>query len=1389
MDMKKQIINRVKAIAFLVLLLSTSLANAQIGNFTLSVQNLVQTAPGTLEFDVYLLDTDPGQPFEFATSQFGFLLNSGIYTGGSLSVAINNAGSGLNASQQFVALPSLVSAVTGYPNQALLRLIGQLPPAPGAGTIISTVAPGTKMTHFILTSTVNFVANSTPDIVFLSNTVVTPLYATRVSQFQGVTAIQLPVTPSINAIVNGNPVLNPPSTAPAAFAVTGGGSYCQGNAGLPVGLVNSESGVTYTLLKDGLAQVPTMDGTGAAISFGNRLAGTYTISGNNSGGATAMTGSAVITENAQPAVPSVSLVQPSCTIATGTITVTAPTEAGMTYSIDGITYTNTTGVFNSVVSGSYSVTAKSSSGCVSTATIVTLNSGSVIPVLTTSSAATICSGTSTSINLTASVPSNFTWTIGAVTGGITGAVAGSGATINQVLTLPGTSSTGTVEYIVTPVSVAGSCTGTPSSIIVTVNASPVASISIVASSNHVCEANTVFFTATPLNGGSTPEYLWKVNGLNVGGNSSTYSYIPLNNDVINCVLTSNASCVSVATATSNAVTMVVDPASVGGSVTGTTLPVTFGITTGTMMLSGHTGTVVKWQKMFGTGTWTDIANTALTFSEVPSAMGIWMYRAVVMNGTCSQAFSSALTVNVIQKAIVITPVSAQSKVYGSADPVFSYTSSPALEPGDSFTGVLGRIAGTNTGTYSYTLGSLSAGSNYTLTLGGTSTFSITPKAIVVTADAGQTKIYGQSDPVFTYTNTPALESGDSFTGALGRVSGADVGNYAYTIGTLSAGTNYTLTMGGTSAFSIVSKSVVITPNAGQTKVYGQADPAFTFTNTPALDAGDSFTGALARVSGTNTGSYGFVLGTLSAGNNYNLTMGGTSTFSITPKPIVVTANSGQTKVYGDSDPSTFSYTFAPALEGSDVITGNISRSPGETVGNYLYTMGSLDASPNYSLSMVGSNPFIITAKSVTVTGVAANSKLYDGTTSALINSGSANLNGLITGDVVTLNTTGASGAFDDKNAGTGKTVTITGMTISGADALNYNLLQPVSAADITQASLSIAGVTSDNRVYNGTTVATLNTTSALLAGVLGSDAVTLNSTSATGIFADKHVGTGKVVTVTGFTLSGTDAGNYTLAQPAITADITQKALTLTCSNLSKIYGTALTLSGNDYTATGLVSGDVLTGVTLTSAGSAATADAGSYAVSATGGNNANYSITYVAGTLTVNKADQAITFADLPTGMRMTQEHILGAVSTSGLPIVYSVSDPSVASVSGNILTVSKEGSASIIASQAGNNNWNAAVDVSKVLTSLPTFDNITSLFSPNGDGMNDYWYIPDLDKYGTVQVVVYNRFGKAVYESSSYKNDWDGTMNGNPLPSATYYYMIKSSQRGTIYGPVNIVR
>src|SRR5437867_6747737 len=128
--------------------------------------------------------------------------------------------------------------------------------------------------------------------------------------------------------------------------------------------------------------------------------------------------------------------------------------------------------------------------------------------------------------------------------------------------------------------------------------------------------------------------------------------------------------------------------------------------------------------------------------------------------------------------------------------------------------------------------------------------------------------------------------------------------------------------------------------------------------------------------------------------------------------------------------------------------------------------------------------------------------------------------------------------------GTGKAVSVSGIVVTSTDAANYTAnTTATTSASITAKGLTVSGITANNKVYDGTTTATLNVASAALVGVASGDSVTLNTGSATGVFANANAGTAKSVTVSGLTISGADAGNYTLTQPATTADITAATLT------------------------------------------------------------------------------------------------------------------------------------------------------------------------------------------------------------------------------------------------------
>jgi hypothetical protein len=162
--------------------------------------------------------------------------------------------------------------------------------------------------------------------------------------------------------------------------------------------------------------------------------------------------------------------------------------------------------------------------------------------------------------------------------------------------------------------------------------------------------------------------------------------------------------------------------------------------------------------------------------------------------------------------LMVAAAGGQTKVYGTADPAsFTYSVS-GLVTGDTLNGGLSRAAGENVGGYAIGQGTLSAGANYVIDYTSAS-FAITPATLLITAAGGQTKVYGGADPVsFTYTYA-GLVNGDLasvISGALGRAAGEDVGNYAITQGTLTAGLNYLIGYIG-AEFTITPSGAVALP--------------------------------------------------------------------------------------------------------------------------------------------------------------------------------------------------------------------------------------------------------------------------------------------------------------------------------------------------------------------------------------------------------------------------------------------------------------------------------------------------------------------------------------------------------------------------------------------------
>ena len=151
---------------------------------------------------------------------------------------------------------------------------------------------------------------------------------------------------------------------------------------------------------------------------------------------------------------------------------------------------------------------------------------------------------------------------------------------------------------------------------------------------------------------------------------------------------------------------------------------------------------------------------------------------------------------------------------------------------------------------------------------------------------------------------------------------------------------------------------------------------------------------------------------------------------------------------------------------------------------------------------------------MSATGV---NKVYDGTTTATVTLA----DNRVSGDVLSRTATPAPRSTD-KNVGTGKTVSVSGISISGTDAGNYTVNTTASTtADITAKALTVSA-TGVNKVYDGTTTATVP------CPTTGWPATCFTDSYTSATFANKNVGTGKTVTVSGISISGTDAGQLHL---------------------------------------------------------------------------------------------------------------------------------------------------------------------------------------------------------------------------------------------------------------------
>ncbi|MBX2907813.1 MAG: T9SS type A sorting domain-containing protein [Taibaiella sp.] len=349
------------------------------------------------------------------------------------------------------------------------------------------------------------------------------------------------------------------NAAPAVFTVTGGGQYCAGSTGVHVGLSGSATGIKYTLYNGTTAVGLPVNGTGSPIDFGTMTAGSYMVVANNpiTACTSNMSGTATVIMNAVPEVHLVSGGGSVCAGGTGVAIMIDGSETGINYrayngssavgtAVAGTGSGLTLGSFNAA--GTYTVRATdASTSCTSAMTgTATINVNALPAIQTVTGGGNYCEGGS-----------------GAVIG-LGGSAEGVNYKLYQGASLVSTTAgtgfafsfapaTAVGTYTVMAVNATTGCSRAmlgDATVATTPTVAPTVTLNS-ASGDTLCAGVPAAFSTAITNGGTTPAYTWKVNGVTMSSTAATFSYLPANGDVVAVTLASSATCATPATVTAS----------------------------------------------------------------------------------------------------------------------------------------------------------------------------------------------------------------------------------------------------------------------------------------------------------------------------------------------------------------------------------------------------------------------------------------------------------------------------------------------------------------------------------------------------------------------------------------------------------------------------------------------------------------------------------------------------------------------------------------------------------------------------------------------------------------------------------------------------------------------
>jgi hypothetical protein len=676
----------------------------------------------------------------------------------------------------------------------------------------------------------------------------------------------------------------------------------------------------------------------------------------------------------------------------------------------------------------------------------------------------------------------------------------------------------------------------------------------------------------------------------------------------------------------------------------------------------------------------------------------------------------------IDAAPITVTAAANSKTYDGAT---TASASPTIT-GTIFAGDTPAFAETydtkdvGTGKTLTPAGSVSdgnSGANYDVTFVPASDGAITPATLTVSGITANDKVYDATTDATLNTGGGSLVGvfgGDTVsldaTGATGAFGDANVGSgKTVTVSGLALtgadADDYTLTQPTTTA-NITQAPLTITAQTN-TKTYDGDATAVAAPIVTGLQGSDTVTGLAEDYDNKNVGTgktlsvSAYTVNDSNSGANYDVSTVNDTTGVITTRPITVTA-SANAKVYDATTaaaaiPTVTSGSLAPGDTGNFTETYNTKEVGTDKTINPAGSVNDGNSGNNYSITFQSSTNGIVTSAPLTVSGVSAGNKIYDGTTAASL-SGTGSLVGVAAGDTVILSGT-PTATFSDKNVGAGKSVSISGYLLTGDDAANYSLAEPTLTTYITVAPLTITAQT-NTKIYDGTTAAA---TTPIAAGLQGSD--TVSGLAET--YDTANVGAGKTLAVSAYTVNDGNAGNnYAVTTVADhTGVINKRTATVTFSDMLQTYDGAAVSATVTTGPSGLS-----TSVTYDGSPTAPT-NAGSYAVVATI-TNPNYTGS-ADGTLVIGKADQTISFGTLPDAIFGAPDFSVSATASSGLTVTFNSSGT--CTVSGTTVHITGVGKCAITASQAGNGNYNVAPDKRQSFIVNPVTYTLTYTAGANG--------------------------------------------------------------------------